>query len=83
VLFFFQRRQNRTKYSKILAPPTAAVTIEKTAFAESFWRRSVGVFVAGPTPYQRAKYRAMGSTTESKTISDQKMKMDNFLVRNV
>jgi hypothetical protein len=54
--------------------------MEKTAFADSFSLISVGVFVPGPTPYQRPKYRAMGIATESTTITVQKSRMDHFRV---
>lgn len=78
VLFFFHSLQKRTMYSRMLAPPIAAVTMEKVALADSFSFFSVGVFEPGPTPYQSPKYRAMGMMTESNTMKNQKMKMAHF-----
>lgn len=69
LLPFFHNLQKRATYSKILIPPKAAVTMEKTAFGE----RSV--------PYQRPKYRASGMTMESKRMRNQKMKILRFLAR--
>lgn len=64
----------------MLAPPMAAVTMEKTALADRTCFFSVGVFAPGPTPYQSPKYKAMGMMTESNTINDQNMKMAIFRV---
>jgi hypothetical protein len=63
VLPFFHNRQNRTKYSRILIPPRAAVTMENTVFGDKSVR------------YQRQKYSTIGIATLSIITKDQKMKM--------
>ena len=63
VLLFLNNRLKRRMYSKMLIPPNAAVTMEKTILGVRF------------VPYQRPKYRPIGMKTQSMMMRAQKKTM--------